>query len=265
VGLPYAALGDNQLEPEFHFQDVGVAQPCYLTTLLESQGASEEDTKWIGGSMYIAGSDTTVSSVMSFVLAMMLYPEVQKKAQEEIDRIIGTERLPDFIDRDRLPYIGALLTELHRWAPITPLSFPRRSFEDDEFKGYFIPKDSIVLANVWAMTRDENHYEDPNRFWPERFLDEGHGKPNTDPRLYCFGFGRRICPGSHIGDNNIFMIVVSMLAAFNISKKRDANGVEIVPEFSFTSGLSSRPRDFEFDIKPRSEAVSTLIRAHAEN
>ncbi|KDQ16499.1 hypothetical protein BOTBODRAFT_30835 [Botryobasidium botryosum FD-172 SS1] len=245
--------------------DAGVAQPCYATTLMDTQGASEEDAKWICGSLYIGGSDTAVSGVMSFALAMMLYPEVQKKAQEEIDRVVGRERLPDFTDQDRLPYVTALLTELHRWAPITPLAFPRRSIEDDDFEGYFIPKDSIVLANVWAMTRDKNHYEDPDRFWPERFLDEGHGKPNTDPRQYIFGFGRRGCPGSNVGDNNIFILVASMLAAFHVSKKRGANGIEIEPEFSFTSGLSSRPLDFEFDIKPRSDAACSLIRAHADN
>jgi cytochrome P450 len=80
---------------------------------------------------------------------MRLYPEVQKKAQEELDEVVGLSRLPEYEDRENLPYINALCKEIVRWHPVFPLGVAHRVSEDDVFNGYFIPAGSIVVGNTW--------------------------------------------------------------------------------------------------------------------
>ena len=91
----------------------------------------------------------TNAAMQAFFLAMALYPEVQKKAQEELDAVVGSGRLPDFSDRPSLPYISAIVKELLRWHIVTPMAVPHRVVADDEYKGYFIPAGSIVVGNTW--------------------------------------------------------------------------------------------------------------------
>ena len=91
----------------------------------------------------------TTSALKTFCLAMSLYPEVQRKAHVELDAVVGHDRLPDFSDRDSLPYLNAIIKESLRWMNITPLGLAHCTTEDDEFDGYFIPADSIVMANIW--------------------------------------------------------------------------------------------------------------------
>lgn len=87
--------------------------------------------------------------MQAFFLAMASYPDVQLKAQAELDAVVGTGRLPEFDDQEALPYVNALVKELLRWRSVVPAGVPHRSMEDDEYRGYFIPKGSIVIANIW--------------------------------------------------------------------------------------------------------------------
>lgn len=105
--------------------------------------------KWSAASMYLAGADTTVSSLMTFFLAMTLYPDIQLKAQEELDRVIGSDRLPLSSDKGTLPYIDALVKETHRWHPVVPMALPHLSTKEDTICGYRIPKGAMVLPNNW--------------------------------------------------------------------------------------------------------------------
>ena len=91
----------------------------------------------------------TLSTVQSFFLAMASFPEAQKKAQAELEAVVGPNRLPEFSDRDALPYVNALIKELLRWRSVVPIGVPHRSIEEDEYRGYRIPKGSIVIANIW--------------------------------------------------------------------------------------------------------------------
>jgi cytochrome P450 len=91
----------------------------------------------------------TAASVLNVIYLMLAHPEVQEKAQEELDRVVGRQRLPDFSDRERLPYINAILKEILRWYPTTPLGIPHLSTEDDEYKGMAIPKSTLIVTNIW--------------------------------------------------------------------------------------------------------------------
>ena len=87
----------------------------------------------------------------TFFYAMALHPDVQRRAQAELDAVIGTSRLPLSSDRAALPYINALVSECLRWLPAVPLGLPHRSMEDDEYAGYSIPGKSVVFSNVWYV------------------------------------------------------------------------------------------------------------------
>ncbi|KAI0259753.1 cytochrome P450 [Gloeopeniophorella convolvens] len=98
--------------------------------------------------MYMTGSDTTVSVLQTFILAMLKYPEVQREAQAEIDNVVGNSRLPDFSDQDSLPYVNAVLKEALRWHPVLPLAIPHRTTQPHTYNGYFIPVGATVIGNT---------------------------------------------------------------------------------------------------------------------
>lgn len=212
--------------------------------------------------VFIAGSETSSSLLHSFVLAMLLYPDVQAKAHAEIDRVIGTEKLPSLDDRSSLPYVDAILRELLRWSPVTPLGIPHATTVDDVYEGYYIPKGALVIINVWAMSRDATKFDDPEEFKPERFMN-GDGEFINNPATSSdpiFGLGRRTCPGRFAAEAFLWVAIVSMLATFHITKAKDAYGKEIPVERKFTTGISIHPVDFPCWFISRSTGRERLIR-----
>jgi cytochrome P450 len=128
---------------------------------------------------------------MLLVLYLMQNPEVQRKAQGEVDRVVGKDRLPTWEDIANLPFTKLVLQETYRMNPLSPLGIPHASVADDVYNGMFIPKSTIVYPNVWAMMHDESVYRDPFRFWPERYLPEDQGGNEEPLPIGNFGFGRR--------------------------------------------------------------------------
>ncbi|KZV91424.1 cytochrome P450 [Exidia glandulosa HHB12029] len=241
----------------------GTAEPCFVVGQLEdtesiSSDLREEYIKYAAAGMYSGGTDSTVSFVSCFILCMTMFPEVQRKAQEELDAILGGDRLPVVEDTPYLPYIEAVIKEVHRIHPIVNL-IPHATLVDDEYKGYAIPAGAAVLANTWAFSRDEEMYPDPDKFDPERFLGK-RGEGVLDPRLYTFGLGRRRCAGVPLADSFTFLAVTSILTVFNISKALDENGQEITPGLKWDNASTSHPIPFKCKIRPRSEAAVALIR-----
>lgn len=257
VSAPYKFVKDQMA--------AGIAPKSFTSNLLEGRTLSAEEdhiVKWSAASLYSGGADTTVSAIYSFFLAMTLFPEVQKKAQAEIDAVVGPDRLPSFGDRDSLPYIEALAKEVLRWNAVVPTAVPHRVTEDDIHDGYYIPKGSLIIPNIWSMLNDPRTYANPSEFNPERFLAKEGKEPETDPRTICFGFGRRICPGLHLADASVWMSTAMSLATFDISKVVE-NGVEITPEIDPSSGTISHPKPFKCSIKPRSAKSLALIQEDA--
>ena len=126
----------------------------------------------------------------------MLYPEVLKKAQAEIDSVLGTQAdtAPGFRHLEQLPYSVALVKEVFRWMPVAPVGGPRRTMKDDEYKWYHIAAGTVVFANVWSIHHNESMYPDPFAFKPERFLPKDGstlGHESLNEGHYGFGFGRR--------------------------------------------------------------------------
>ncbi|PLB45030.1 flavonoid 3-hydroxylase [Aspergillus steynii IBT 23096] len=238
--------------------------PSFVSSSLGKEhiepGSEEEMVlKWSAVSLYAGGADATVSSIACFFLAMALYPAVQKRAQEEIDRVVGTSRLPGFQDRDNLPYINAMVQEILRWHPIAPVGFVHKSSEEDIYEGYRIPKGAIMIPNIWGFMHDPAIYADPMTFKPERFLSENGHTPERDPNLFAFGFGRRICPGKVLANADIYLTIAQAVASLRITNPvKDGKEVPVTAEF--LPGVISHPAPFEVAIRPRSAGHEALIR-----
>ncbi|KAJ6557549.1 cytochrome P450 [Mycena capillaripes] len=220
----------------------GEARPSFLLTQLEEMEA------W----------PTTWSALSMFLLAMVLHPECQREAQEEITSVVGTARLPQFSDREALPFVECVYQEVLRWHPVVPLGLPHRCMQDDHYRGMFIPAGSLVFANLRGMTLDESIYADPTSFNPKRYLavPAGNAEPHFPGK---FGFGRRVCTGQHLADNSVWMAIATILACCEITNAVDAEGNTIVPEEVVSYGLNSHPKDFPCVIRPRTAEVEKLI------
>ncbi|KAJ7152976.1 cytochrome P450 [Mycena filopes] len=223
---------------------------------------SEEEIRGTAAASYAAGADTTVSAMGTFVLAMLKHPEVQKKAQAELDAVIGHGHLPELSDAAALPYVSAVVKEVLRWENVAPIGIPHRILVDDEYRGYRIPANSIVIGNVWALMHDEEVYPDPKSFKPERFLLDGKLNPDVQDPEAVFGFGRRICPGRHLAQNSLWLTMASILAAFDISKAVDDDGKVIEPSYEYYSALVYAPLPFECSITPAVSADGSSNRGH---
>ncbi|EMD37282.1 hypothetical protein CERSUDRAFT_153819 [Gelatoporia subvermispora B] len=243
---------------------------CAATSLLETFGKTSSGTdikhhiKTTLATMYIAGADTVVSTLATFFLAMVLYPEVQEAARKELDAALGDNRLPSLSDQAAMPYISAIVKESLRWKPVVPLNFPHRLTEDDTYRGYHIPRGSFVVANNWAILHDENIYSNPSTFNPSRFMKGNELDADIqDPAVAAFGFGRRICPGRAMAQDLLWITIASVLATFTISKEVDSEGNEIMPETASLPGFLRHPKPFRCTIKVRSTVHAAMVEESA--
>ncbi|KAJ6569170.1 cytochrome P450 [Mycena capillaripes] len=239
----------------------------YMEEVLERQdelGMDDELTGYFGGALLETGSETTSSYLQSLVLALVAHPDAQRKAQEEMDRVVGDHRMPTLDDLDHMPYIHALILETHRFRPVAPLGVPHATLAAEEYQGYTIPKGAIILVNILL-------YDNAEDFVPERYLLSEHGtKEGVDGcglrPTFPFGFGRRVCPGIHLAQNSININVMNLVWAFNVSPDIDADGNPVpVDILAYKKGLASTPYPFKCRIAPRTaEKVKIIEREFLE-
>ncbi|KAI0041289.1 cytochrome P450 [Auriscalpium vulgare] len=178
------------------------------------------------------GADTTVSVAHIFVLVIVLHPAVQCSAQVELDRVV----------------------EVMRWHPIAPQGVPHRLIDDDEYRGYWIPKGSLIIGNMWAILHDPAIYANPHEFTPERHLDDGKNVPEMDPLRVPFGFGRRVCPGNGFAMDSLWLLVAQVLAVYTFDPVPGAPARVV-----FTSGGITHPMGFKCTIGVMSEKARALV------
>ncbi|THU99416.1 cytochrome P450 [Dendrothele bispora CBS 962.96] len=253
VDQPFDYVKENITDQEVSSSVAGTL----ASRLLPSPGrdSEEEIFKNVAGVAYAAGADTTSSAVQSFFLAMVLFPEAQHRAQLELDNVVGLDRLPTLEDRNELPYTSALIKEVMRWQPVAPLGVPHSAPCDYTHKGYHIPKGAMILGIAWSILHDPTMYPDPERFYPERFLKEGKLDPKIRDPDAAFGYGRRICPGRHLSDANVFLIVASVLCRFDILPFLNNCGEPYEYQIKSTKGLFTYPIDFKCKIVPRDVCI----------
>ncbi|PPQ91359.1 hypothetical protein CVT25_004126 [Psilocybe cyanescens] len=238
---------------------LGIATPSTATRALEKQsefGLNDVETAFALSAPFAAGVGTTLAALDVFLLAMLHYPDVMRKAQEEIDSVVGSSRLPNFDDMESLPYIKAVIKETLRWRAIAPIGVPHSVIEDDIYQTadnkMHIPTGSTVYANIYSMSKDEEAFPSPDEFLPERYIDVGKSASNSPHSTFFFGFGRRICPGMHVAQNSLYIVIARILWGFDILPTKNSNGEAVLPPADdFTGGLVVRPRPFLYTLKPR--------------
>ncbi|KAI0016578.1 cytochrome P450 [Xylariomycetidae sp. FL0641] len=178
---------------------------CFLHDLLRDQEKNELDDEhlaYLAGNRMEAGSDTTASTLLSFLLVMLNFPEEFRKAQIEVDEVCGATRPPNVDDIDS-PIYSPFTYQTYqtlKWRPVAAGGVPHILTQDDFYQGYYLPKGTIFFANTWAIHRDESEYERPDDFIP-KLVDE-----NADDHRrvsYGFGAGRRVCPGQRLARNSL--------------------------------------------------------------
>ncbi|GAO15621.1 uncharacterized protein UV8b_04798 [Ustilaginoidea virens] len=244
----------------------GAHCPSFVSCLVEENTrsgdrtldpTSEQDIKDAAGILYGGGADTTAGVLGAFALAMAMFPEVQRKAQREIDAVVGPDRLPGLQDQERLPYVSAVAKEALRWFPVAPVNTTHATTDDIHYKGYLIPKGAYLLVSLWWLTRDPETHPSPESFDPERYLAP---RNEPDPADIVFGYGRRICPGRFLAEQSLFVTIARLLATFTLAGVQG----EEQPRLEFTPGLVSHPVKFPLKVEPRSERHAQLVRAGAD-
>jgi cytochrome P450 len=195
----------------------------------------------------LAGSSESAGKFLAFaILFAVLYPEVQEKVKGEIDLIIGSERLPELSDRERMPYTEATLHEIHRHSNLFGM-IPAKVHKDTKFEGFIIPKGTHVMANMYSVSMDENFWGDPHNFRPDRFICPSTGKTINAERICPFGAGKRNCIAKHMAQATSFIIFAGLLQKFQF----EINPAEGKPSAEVLCGLSNSPRPFSVIVKPR--------------
>ncbi|KAI1483840.1 cytochrome P450 [Daldinia eschscholtzii] len=253
----------------------GNAEPSFIHTFINKLSGQSVKSKWgdeaeatyVVGQMAIAGALTIGSPIQSFILAMLHYPEWQRKLQYEVDAVCDG-RCPEWEDREKLPLLRAVMKETIRWRPPVPTGIPHAIENDDIYNGYFIPAGATIHALEWAITRDESIYPDADSFNPGRWLEPNYPtykEPlTTYPNLNGFsqfGFGRRTCQGIPIVEQDLFLTMGGMAWAFNLRKKLREDGSEIPVHWNdYTPLLIAKPAPFEFDASVRSALKGIALR-----
>ncbi|KAJ3980493.1 cytochrome P450 [Lentinula detonsa] len=248
-------------------QAEGTAIQSYASRYLEStkeKTAEETDAICsIIGNMYLAGADTTELTLRSFILAMALHPEIQKKGQEAVDKALGGSRMPTLSDFGSIPYVDAIINETLRWKPAVTVTIPHGALQDDLYENYFIPKDAIVIANIAAILSDENAYgRRTDEFRPERFLmPDGSLNKNMNSNP-AFGYGRRQCTGMAMSRELTWMTVASVLCSINVGRAISSKDGELLDPATveyLPSGSLNYPPPFDCTFTPRSDAAKHWI------
>jgi len=190
--------------------------------------------------MFQAGSDTTALTIEWAMAELIRNPEKLKRAQAELEEVVGLDRLMEESDTDRLPYLRAVVKEVFRLHPAVPLLVPHRADRRCEIAGFVIPKHSCVLVNVWGMGRDPHIWNEPLKFIPERFIDDTEMN-SVDFRgkhfeLIPFGAGRRMCVGFPLASRMIHLVLGSLIHSFEWAPPKgiSAEQVDMTEKFGLT-------------------------------
>ncbi|XP_059651117.1 cytochrome P450 71AU50-like [Cornus florida] len=165
--------------------------------------------------MLAAGLDTSSATIDWVISELLLNPQVMKKVQKELEKVVGMDRMVEESDLERLEYLETVLKETFRLHPVAPLLLPHQAIEDCTVNGFHIPKKSRVTINIWAIGRDPKVWTDPEKFIPERFIGSTIDFQGRDFQLLPFGSGRRGCPGMQLGLTVVRLVVAQLVHCFD--------------------------------------------------
>ncbi|NXO27415.1 CP2J6 protein, partial [Cisticola juncidis] len=196
--------------------------------------------------LFIAGTETTVTTLLWALLYMVIYPDIQEKVQKELDAVVGCSHVFCYEDRKRLPYTNAVVHEIQRYSNILLIALPRLSVKDTELLGYHIPKDTIVLANIDSVLADPGKWETPDQFNPGHFLDKEGNFVNREAFL-PFATGHRVCMGELLARMELFIVFSTLLQAFTFTLPEGVKEVNT----KFVFGSTMKPHPYQLCAIPR--------------
>ncbi|KAJ4983179.1 hypothetical protein SVAN01_11322 [Stagonosporopsis vannaccii] len=255
--------------------NAGTANDSFLTRILQDErtmGCDERsDAAYLAFMLIIGAADTSKMSSWSFIEAMMRFPDVQGKALQEIEAVVGVaERLPVYEDFESIPYVRCLMKELWRWRPPVALGHPHITTRELTHNGLRLPAGSRIHLNAWAIGHDANRHADPERFWPERYegdlttSEQSKNSANVKDRdHFAFGSGRRICPGYHVAERSLAIAIMRIVWAFEI--KPAPNARLPLDLRDYPGEMPGNPGEhMPVMLIPRSEAKQRIIHAEFE-
>ena len=228
------------------------APACLVEVMLAREEAGEitaDMTRDLCMDLLIAGTDTSAQTVNWTLLALANRPEIQARAHEELDRVIGPDAFPGVEDRTRLPYTFACLAESMRYRTIGPLALPHRASEDTKVGGYRIPAGAQVLGNIYSIHHDPDFWDSPHEYIPERFLPQDDGSPSpalTSNAFIPFGTGHRRCPGRRFAETTVWLHITRMLQQLRF----ETPGGSPLPEDE-VFGLAISPQPYSLKVTRR--------------
>ena len=262
-------------------RNLGIANPGLVRALIDQRATMLPDKQaedfvddksiaYQALTIVEAGSDTTAIALMNFTCAMALHPDIMKKGQAAVDAAVSDLRLPTYDDIPQLQYARQLMKETLRWRPPITMGIAHANKEDDEINGYYIPKESAIVGNIWAMHQDPQHYFNPERFDPSRYENstktafESSTEPDAmDRDHYAFGWGRRICPGLHLAENSLLLLITRLLWAFDIVRESDTAGnllpLTADPLKDYENSSLMNPKVFPVAFRLRNEKRGAVI------
>lgn len=252
--------------------DTGQAPECFVKQVIESgyerQGVSELQAAFLAGSLIEAGSETTSAGINTAILYLSAYPNVRAKAYEELSKVVGPSRSPTFDDEKDLPYIRAIVKETMRIRPVTNIGTPHFTTSPIVYKNMYIPANSVVAIQQYAIHYDPALFPEPTLFNPDRYLSFPekagfYAAGDAEKRDHWnFGAGRRICSGLHLAENSMLIVLAKLLWAFDILPPLDGNGREMQVDLSdeaFETGGNTVPKPYRARFRVRSEEVRKTI------
>ncbi|NWH58063.1 CP2DH protein, partial [Geococcyx californianus] len=198
----------------------------------EENGFNYNNLRLVTADLFIAGSETTTTTLRWAFLYMLLHPEIQSKVHAEIDKVIGRERSPTMEDQASMPYTNAVIHEVQRCADVVPVALPHMTYRDTKLDGFFIPKGTTIITNLSSVLKDEEVWEKPNEFYPKHFLDE-NGQFVKPEAFLPFSAGRRVCLGEQLARMELFIFFTTLMQKFTFVLPEDKPRPQADSCFSF--------------------------------
>ncbi|KAJ5682289.1 hypothetical protein N7462_005454 [Penicillium macrosclerotiorum] len=252
--------------------ETGDAPQCFVKQFIQSEyhnlGFTDVQAAFLAGSLIEAGAESTSAAMNSCILYLSGYPEVQQRAHEELDSVVGSSRSPRFSDMEQLPYVRAIVKEILRIRPLASMGIPHYATADVTYKGFTIPKGSVIAIQQYAIHQDPSMFPEPEKFMPERYLGHpyrsGFYAASANPRErdhWNFGAGRRICPGMYLAENSLFITIAKILWAFQVMAPEKVD----LSDDAYEPGSITVPKPFFAQFIPRSAAIERVLEMEWHN